>query len=238
MARGNTLGQVVNMTRLEARLDPNPALSINMTPIIEQLIRREQERLYEEFDWPFMRINRPITLQAGARYYDIPDDFHLERIERVDCFWGGKWKPMDRGIELEDYNIHDSDADVRQEPALKWDVSDTGDEPQIEIWPLPVTNDREVRVTGIRKLTPLIVAGDRLELDDMMVALFAASELLADRNKAQSGVLQQKAVSRFNTVKGRVIQKRKNSFSFSTPADSACRRIDRTPQVAYVRDAD
>lgn len=237
MARGNTLGQVVQMARLEARLDPNPSLSINLTPVIEQIIRREQERLYEEFDWPFLRVNRPITTQAGQRYYDIPDDLHLERIERIDYFWGDKWYPLERGINVEDYNIHDSDADVREEPAIKWDVSDTGSEAQIEIWPIPVTDGREIRVTGIRKLTPLIVAGDRLDLDDMMISLFTAAELLADRNKQQASVLQQKAVSRFNTVKGRVIQTKKNSFSFARPDPQMIRR-DRTPQVAYVRDAD
>ena len=183
------------------------------------------------------RVNPPITTQAGQRYYDIPDDLHLERIERIDYFWGDKWYPLERGINVEDYNIHDSDADVREEPAIKWDVSDTGSEAQIEIWPIPVTDGREIRVTGIRKLTPLIVAGDRLDLDDMMISLFTAAELLADRNKQQAGVLQQKAVSRFNTVKGRVIQTKKNSFSFARPDPQMIRR-DRTPQVAYVRDAD
>ncbi|API60533.1 hypothetical protein BSL82_15620 [Tardibacter chloracetimidivorans] len=234
MARGVTLGEMVTSVRIEANMDPDPALSVNMEPLIKELIRREYERLYEEFDWPFLRIRSDIDLQAGQRYYDVPDDLNLERIERIDYFWGDKWFPLDRGISMDDYNFHDSDADVRAEPAMKWDVLYTGSEAQLEIWPIPATNDQKIRIIGIRNFTPLITTDAICDLDDRMIILFAASEILARKQSPEAATKQTKAVERFRTVKGRSVQTRKSSFSFSG-GNGAERRRDREPLVAYVR---
>lgn len=233
MARGTTLGQLVQDLRIEAGLDPNPALSLNAVPRLEQLIRREQERLYEQFDWPFLRITRDVTLQAGDRYYDIPNDMNLERIERIDYFWGDKWYQLERGIDVSHYNIHDSDADVRQEPASRWDVKDTGTKEQVEIWPIPVTNGRLIRFTGIRKLKPLVTQADRADLDDIMIVLFAAAEYMGE-GKPEAQIKRQKANDRMTTLKSRVTQTGTSAFNFNTPSDQN-RIRDRTPQVAYVR---
>ena len=64
MARGNTFGQIYLNTILECKLDPNPGLSINIKPLVQQLIKREYERLYDEFDWPFSRIRVDTSLNA------------------------------------------------------------------------------------------------------------------------------------------------------------------------------
>jgi hypothetical protein len=38
----------------------------------EQTLRDTQERLYDEFDWPFLKVQRDKVLAAGQRYYDVP----------------------------------------------------------------------------------------------------------------------------------------------------------------------
>jgi hypothetical protein len=235
MARGSTLGQVIDDLRIEAGMDPNPALSLNMVPQMKRALKREQERLYDEFDWPFLRVRRDIPLQAGERYYDIPDDMNLERIEDVAHRWGDRWASLDRGITIEQYNIYDSDADIRAEPAIKWDVHDTGDGAQLEIWPVPVTTGIQLRVTGIRKLTPLLKDADRLDLDDQMITLYVASEMLAKTNAKDAAIKQGKAIERFRTLTGRVIQTRKSTFNFNGPGRVDDRKHSGTPLVAYVR---
>lgn len=200
MARGVTLGEMVTSVRIESGMDPDPALSLNMEPLIKELIRREYERLYEEFDWPFLRIRSDVSLQAGQRYYDIPNNLNLERIERVEYWWGDKWFPLVRGILMDDYNIHDSDADVRAEPAMKWDVLYTGSEAQMEIWPVPVTNTPKIRIIGIRNFTPLTTMAALCDLDDRMIILFVASEILARKQSPEAATKQAKAVERFRTV--------------------------------------
>ncbi|MBY0393225.1 MAG: hypothetical protein K2Q27_08160 [Novosphingobium sp.] len=86
MARGNTLGQILEMMKLECGLDPDPALSTNVRPKMVQMIKREYDRLYEEFDWPFLRLYADVLTQAGERYYDVPAEMDLDRIEMVDLY--------------------------------------------------------------------------------------------------------------------------------------------------------
>ena len=235
MARDNTLGQVLEMTRLEAGLDPDPALSLNVRPMLVQLIKREYDRLYEEFDWPFLRMHHDLITQAGERYYDVPSDFDLDRIERTDFYWGNRWYPLDRGIYPEHYNTYNSDLDVRVDPTFRWDIKNTGSGPQVELWPIPVSDGNKVRFTGIKKKTELIADADRLDLDDMMISLFAASEYLARKGSPEAGLKQQKAVERFRLIKGRSIQTKTNSFNMNDQRKPDPRFATRSPLVAYVR---
>lgn len=234
MARGKTFGQLVEITRLEAGLDPNPALSLNMVPLIEHAIRREYERLYDDFNWPHLRVRRTITVSAGQRYYDAPNDLNIDRIETVHYEWGERWIELSRGIDPEHYNIHDSDEDERADPAYRWGVLDTGAEPQIEIWPLPATTGGTVRLTGIRNKTELVSSADRCDLDDMMVSLYAAGMLLSRRGAKDAQLKLQEARSRYDMVKARLKQKSGASLNFSSATDD--HRVERgTPLVAYVR---
>ena len=235
MARGNTLGQILEMMKLECGLDPDPALSLNVRPMLVQMIRREYDRLYEEFDWPFLRVFPDLETQAGERYYDVPVEMDLDRIETVDYYWGNRWFPLERGIEPVHYNTYNSDLDVRVDPTMRWDIKYTGTTAQVELWPIPVSNGNKVRFTGIKKKTELIADGDRCDLDDMMIALFVASEFLAAKNSPDAQVKQQKAVERFRLVKGRSIQTRSNKFNMNNQQKPDPRFSARSPLVAYVR---
>lgn len=233
MARGTTLGQLVNDLRIEVGLDPNPALSMNVDAQLRQKLRMEQERLYDEFDWPFLRITFDLPLQAGERYYDVPATLNLERIEKVDYQWAGKWYPVNRHIGTDQYNIYDSDADLRIEPAERWDVKDTGSGEQIEVWPIPPGDGNLLRFTGIRKLAPLLNDPDRADLDDQVLVLFAAAEQISDQKKAAEK--RQKAVTRLHTLEGRVTHTRSNSFVLGGAPQPDERHRPRSPLVAYVR---
>jgi len=232
MARNQTLGQILDTVRIEAGLDPDPALSINVRPLLVQLIRREYERLYDEFDWPFLRLTEDIDTVAGERHYDFPDAIDLERVEEVHYRWADRWLPLERGICQDDYNAHDSDNDVRVDPAMRWDVVRTGSREQCEIWPIPLTGGSPLRFTGIKKKTELVADSDRCDLDGTMVALFAASEYLVGRDNATAQIKQQKAVERFRMVRGRTIQKDGTRLNF---AGGSKPEIERVPLVAYVR---
>jgi hypothetical protein len=233
MARGTTFGELVNQLRVEARLDPSPAMSLNMTGTMEQTLRRTQERLYDEFDWPFLKVTRGIQAQAGSRYYNIPDGMNLERIQSVDYRWADQWIPVHRGISLDHYNAFDSDNDERADPVQRWDVTDTGDGLQIEIWPLPTINNNEVRLTGIRNLKPLLSRADIADLDDQMIVLYAASEILGGAKSELGQLKLQQASARKKTLQGRVSKTRSNSFSLNGPKPEE--NGARTPLVQYAR---
>lgn len=233
MARGTTLGELLTQLRLAARYDPNPALSLNQNPAMEQMLRDTQERLYDEFDWPFLRVRRDKIMAAGQRYYDIPNDVNLERIIKVDILYSGKWLPVERGIDEDQFNSLDSDHDIRNDPVVRWEVVDTGSGEQIEVWPIPATNGALLRFTGIRKLKALTDLADRADLDDQLIVLFAAGELLGGAKNPAAQVKFTQANKRKETLQGRVVKRRSNSFVLGGEANPE--PPPRTPLVAYVR---
>ena len=232
MARGTTLGQLLTMLRVEANLDPNPALSLNVDPRMRLRLRAEQERLYDDFAWPFMRIRVDRPTSAGERYYDVPPGMNLERIERVDVFWGTAWQPAERGITSDNYSFYNSDLGIRADPVLRWDIHDTGDGPQVELWPIPTVDGNLVRFTGIKALPDLLEDTDRAALDDQVLAMLVAAEFIKDKNA--SGEKRQKALTRLHTLRGLSTHTRANSFVLggASPSD---RPAYRPPLVAYVR---
>lgn len=233
MARGKTFGELITELRIAARYDPNPALSLNLVPLMQQTIRATQERLYDDFDWPFLRVRRDKVLAAGQRYYDIPADLNLERIIAVDVQDGGKWLPVERGITLDHYSSIDSDADQRSTPVTRWEVMDTGAGEQIEVWPIPSADGALLRFTGIRKLTPLVENGDNADLDDQLIVLFAAGELMGGVKNPDAQIKFSQANKRMELLQGRVTKRRTNTFVLG--GGSAGTDPERTPLVAYAR---
>lgn len=235
MARGTTLGELVTQLRIAARYDPNPALSLNLVPLMQQTIRDTQERIYDEFDWTFLKVQADKTLAAGQRYYDMPTNLNLERVVKVDVRHHDRWLPVERGISLDHYNSRDSDNDEREDPVTRWDVIDTGDGEQIEVWPIPDSDGTLLRFRGIRKLNPLVEDSDIADLDDQLIVLFAAGELLGGAKNDVAKIKLAQGAKRLETLQGRVTKTRSNSFVLGGGASPHVRR-DRTPLVAYVRD--
>lgn len=229
--RGTTLTQMVSDLRVEARYDPNPALSVNIVPLLQRTLKRTQEFLYDEFDWSFLKVTRDIVLEAGSRYYDFPADLNLERVQRVDVLYSDQWRPVCRRLDLDHYNAHDSDDGERQDPVQIWDIRDTGDGPQIEVWPIPATATT-LRLTGIRALKPLVEDGDRADLDDMMIVLYAAGELLAAAKDDLAEAKFSQAKARRDTMQARSTKTRNNRFSLGgMPDDTEQERVS----VSYAR---
>jgi len=186
MARGTTLGQLVEDLRAEAGHALSPALGASTREVMISILRRQQKRLWEDFAWPFLRVREDVPVQAGLRYYNIPSNLTYERIERMEFKWGDRWMQMGFGIGIEHMNQYDSDRDIRSYPVYRYQEAPNG---QVEVWPIPSENgdltihEGILRFTGIRNLGPLTADSDRADLDDQLIVLFAATELLS-RQKA------------------------------------------------------
>src|SRR5690606_17669179 len=94
MARGKTLEWILNSVRAEARLSLAPAANIQVRDPHILLIQREQERLWEDFNWPHLRIYPTIPLQSGQHVYALPDNLSMDRVETIEVYDGGRWKPL------------------------------------------------------------------------------------------------------------------------------------------------
>jgi hypothetical protein len=114
---------------------------------LKVVLQRVQEQLYDDYEWPHLKIRRTLQLNAGQRYYDLPSDLNFDRIKDIKLKYSGQYFNIERGIEITDYSTYDSNASVpaRSNPAMKWDIVNTGSngtDDQIEVWPIPSDNSR------------------------------------------------------------------------------------------------
>lgn len=204
MARGVTLDTMVDDLRKEARFANSAAIGQNARPSLVALLQRKQEKLWREHDWAFLRVRRDKVLQAGQRYYSFFDDLGFERVTKVEIKWSGQWRPVTYGITSDQYNSLDPDMDIRQDPVLRWQEYEDN---QFEVWPLPATNgtsggDMVLRFHGIKNLDPFVSGSDRCTLDDKLIVLFAAAEIMAGAKQQDAPAKLQEARDLFIKLTG------------------------------------
>lgn len=195
------------MLRAETGMSLTPNLGINSLETYKYHLRKQQERLYHDHDWPFLNGHYDVEMQAGERYYDLP--VHPERIEKVEVKWGGRWAPLPYGIKSEYYNSRDSDLDQRNDPPEGWGfyldpegADSTVDNIQFEVWPIPISNDQStVRFHGKRALPPLTSESHKAILDDLLIVLYAASKIIKDKGEREMKLAEAKA--HYTTLKRR-----------------------------------
>lgn len=200
MARGRQLQELVGQLRAETGRSQNIAVGTSELDNLKEVLRRTQEMLYDDYAWPHLRIERTIQLYAGQRYYDLPEDLNFDRIETIKYKYNNVYTDLERGISFEDYSIFDSNNNERSSPALKWDVRYTDLTEQLEIWPIPNENNL-VYLRGTKELDPLIEESDRADLDDRLIVLFAASEMLSRQKSQDARAKLEQANARYLTLK-------------------------------------
>lgn len=205
--RGTTLVKLLDDLRAESRLSLNPAHNAQNRPLQVKALQREQERLWEDFDWPHLRIFPQQPVQAGQRYYETPDNMIIDRIERVEIFLNGAWFMLENGIEACHYSAWNSDLDARSWPPRRWKFNEDED---IELWPIPdvnadpLTMEGMLRFTGIRSLNPLVADADRADLDDVMLVGFCAAKILAASGAKDAKLSLDAANARYARLRGRL----------------------------------
>lgn len=205
MARGKQLQEVVAQLRAETGRNQAVAVGTSELDNLKEQLRRMQELLYDDYDWPFLTIERSINLQAGQRYYDFPIDLNYDRLNKVNFKYGNVYCDVERGITFDDYSIYDSSLGERSSPLIKWDVRNTGTIEQLEAWPIP--NDAgTLHFFGTKKLNALVDDADRFDLDDRLVVLFTAAEVLAKQKSPD-------AKNKLDLANARLLKLRANSSS-------------------------
>lgn len=204
MARNKQLSQLVTDLKHEVGHSSAANLGQSVLSGLKNRLERVQEKLWEDYDWPFLRIHQTVQMQAGSRYYDLPSNIILERVERVRLFQDGQWRPVGRGIDYSHYNQYDPVLDERGTRVTRWQAHTDG---QFEVWPLPdangveATQENMLRITGIRNLGALIAEDDTADLDDRLIVLHAAAEMLKG---AEAQIMAAAAVTHYNRLKGRL----------------------------------
>jgi hypothetical protein len=192
MATGVQLSKLVKDLRAECGHSLAMAQGQATEETLRYLLARQQEELYEGYEWSFLKIHRSIPSRAGERYYNYPADLPFERVTHV---WshtvdGTDWVALTKGIGPPMYAAINSDKGQTAWPPRNWDHAETN---QIEIWPMPDRDTGEVIVYGMKPLAPLLKSEDVCTLDDKAIVLFTAVEVLMKTAPKEAEVKSQKA---------------------------------------------
>jgi hypothetical protein len=202
MARNVAFSELVLQLRAELRRSQDPAVGVEDLASLKQTINHICQIVAHKRDWPFLHRKFPrVTLNAGQRYYDLPDGLDQERVTFFKLKYGGSFYELRQGVEFDDYQIWDPEDDERADPVLKFDFVDVDGATQIEVWPLPAS-EQYLYLEGYQTVDPLVNDDDVCPLDDAVVVLFAAAELMLSVNKEEAAakrdlandLLNQKAV--------------------------------------------
>jgi hypothetical protein len=170
---------------------------------ITHRITREYERLYRDFTWPHLRKWVDLTMVAGQKTYSLPtisgDQLTIEDVREVFVYYGGQYTKVDRGIEIDDYNLLNSDNNARSDPVLKWAPNG---ETQIDVWPLP-SSALTLRLLALTPFKQLTAETDACRLDDLLVSLYVASEYLARQGSKEAPIVGARAAQHYATLKQR-----------------------------------
>jgi hypothetical protein len=199
MARGTSLSALRDMLRAEIGASSNVAMGVNTQDQYDHVLRRTQARLWADHDWSFGFIERDEPLLKNERYYAFDNDIDYDRISMASVKWGDIWRPMQAGITPELFNTFDSDAGETSTPAMRWQHYEGN---QFEVWPVPSEHGQTLRFRAIKKLPPLLSPSDTAVLDDNLIVLFAAAELLGRSKAADAPAKLSQATSHYNKLKG------------------------------------
>lgn len=194
MATGATLEQLLNQLASETGNIQSASYGIGARDARINILNRVQEFLYNKHDWPHLIVKKDLNIQAGSRYYDFPA-LDPKRIINVVTKYGGEWQPVTFGIDEESdiYFTYDPDLDRRSDPVLLWDFYRNGAANQFQVFPIPLTDyaadtkEGVVRIKGIATLVTMVNNADIAILDDRLIVLFAAAEILAKLKSPDAG---------------------------------------------------
>lgn len=200
MARNVTLSDLLIRLRAEARLSQSSANNNQTRDTQVAYLQRTQQWLWDNYEWPHLRVERFIDLRNGQRFYDptqtfdtngdVKGDLSLDRIERIELRYGDTWIPLTSHIGMQQYNEWSSELDERSWPVLNWAVYE---DEMVEVWPIPSQDavisagslEGRMKLIGIRNLRPLVDDSDRCDIDSEVLTLTAAAEFTANKDLAR-----------------------------------------------------
>jgi hypothetical protein len=209
MALGTNLATLLGMLRAEARLTQSVAAGLNADQTHRVLLARHQDDLWTNFDWKHLLVDRDVVMQSGVRLYAFPADLSYDRTHRAQVKWGYQWRDLTDGVDESHYNQIDPDLGATQDPPMAWDLREGN---VLEVWPTPATDGTVLRLTGTLALPPLVADSDTAILDDRLIVLLAAAEILAVQKAPDAQAKQTAAQRRLLALRGNASKMRRASF--------------------------
>lgn len=207
MSRGTTLANL--RTMLKAEIGDFTGTNTNRNAELNTLLSNMQKRLSTEHYWPFLERHWDVAVAAGQQYISLPtttagdpeqdvSEINLDQLPEVKTKYTTQYWPVSYGIDTDEYNTFDFSLGQTSDPIQRWRLATNPNEPtdpnQFEVWPVASTA-QILRFTGERAILPLTEDVDTADLDDTLLVLFCAAEIL-QRNKQPDAPLKLNAAQR------------------------------------------
>ncbi len=200
MAEGVLLSEMLDMLRAETGQSLAPAHQVAQRDPQTYLLRRVQEELANEFDWPTLKVSRDVTLLPGEAAYELPEDMDFAFVNRALTDYGSEWIPVVYGIEPEHYSGYGET--YQSWPIGRWSI-EPDETRQFKVWPVP-SQTGTIKFVGRKKLAPLVAMTDKSTLDATAIVLFAAAEVRAASKGEDAALKLDKARNYLRRLKARV----------------------------------
>jgi hypothetical protein len=223
MARGVTLGTLLQSLRAELQDTTLSSLGLTDRAILTRHLQASQDYLYKKYSWSFLKLWATTSLSAGQRYYSIPSDLDVDRIYEVRHKWGNEWsKPLGKGITHDEYSQYNSDeTDVRSDPVRKWDFKVISGAVNLEVWPKPATNQTNaLGFAGKAPLAAFASDSDVCTLDSELLIKWTAARILKRRRAPEAVEVGAEAVDILNTLRANT-SKSSNRYTFADGSTDA-----------------
>jgi hypothetical protein len=136
MAIGTSLSTLIAQLRNEIGASSNTGQGVNQIPQLTQILQRTQRRLWLDYNWPHLLIDRDEPLLSGQRYYTFDPDIDYNRIVGAWVKYSNIFEPIGYGFNPTIYSAVNSEMGAKSDPVQLWRHYEGN---QYEVWPVPAT---------------------------------------------------------------------------------------------------
>lgn len=190
MPIGTQLSVLRQMLNAECGEEMDETISPARVAINNQLLNNQQSFLVNQHAYLLGKVRAQLAAVVGQQYYNLPAGIDFDRLEKPEFTNVSNFRyRIGFGIGQEEYNLFRSDLGVTASPVMRWDLVNVGGNLQIELWPIPSVA-QSIMLSGTLPLTQMVNDTDPCVIDDLVLVLFTAAEILA---RKQMGDAQAKA---------------------------------------------
>lgn len=193
------------MLHAEAGEEMDETISPAMISKENQLLNNMQAFLVNQHAYLLGKARVELAAVVGTQYYDLPSGVDFDRLESPEFINVANFRyRLGFGIGQEEYNIFRSDLGVRASPVMRWDLvnvtSGATTKLQIELWPIPSVA-QTLMIAGTLPLTQMTADADKCVIDDLVLILFTAAQLVAKHQGGDAQAVLAKAQAALQSIR-------------------------------------
>lgn len=194
MPVGVALSELRRLLRAEVGQSLNPAQGVNAQGQYDLTLARQQQELWEAYDWPHLAYHKDVPVSSGQAVYDYPSDMNFDSINSIWVLSSNTYDKLLYGTDTNAFNAHNTPGwpVVRWGNAVKITNGKVVPAGQFQLLPTPSQNGT-IRIVGQAPCNPLVDETDICVLDSTLITMFAAAEILAAQKAENASLKLQKA---------------------------------------------